>query len=328
MKKKNTIIISLFFLFYAFPIIGIISNLIGERDINIITNKLVDRGVGWKDNQSLYAGSELNLIFINSSEISFEFDTNSKADQGVEIFVNKKEYSISSPNIESQKLSIKVDKKKQHTITVKHFCSYLYDPCQIILKGIYLNRDAKLLPYQHHDKILSILGDSISTIYGKENYAQTLAEDLKYELHNASIMGSTVSKVKGADNAILRYKKDLMNFKSDIAIIFLGTNDAHANIPLDTFEQGYLRIISDLKSYNPKGKIFLVGILPRKDIDNDILENYNAIIQKLADSHKIMYINPSLWLTENDFSDAIHPSFEAQEKIAEHFKIILSPFLR
>ena len=78
----------------------------------------------------------------------------------------------------------------------------------------------ELIPYKSNKKVLSILGDSISTIYGKENYSFMLADSLDYELHNASVLSSTVSKISDVDNAIKRYKKDMMSFKSDMIIIF------------------------------------------------------------------------------------------------------------
>jgi lysophospholipase L1-like esterase len=317
------------FVALSFVLLFCLYNLLfGNKIMNVLNDKSINFGEGWENSQSLYAGSELNFIFINSKEITFELDTKSKADQGVEIFVDDKVYTLSSPNIESQKLSIKVDKNKPHTITMRHFCSYLYNPCQVALKAIFLDKGARLSPYQLHHKILSVFGDSISTMYEKNNYTQILAQDLGYELHNASIMGSTISRVKGADSASLRYRKDLMSFRSDIIILFLGTNDAGAQVSLDTFDKDYSKIIFDVKKYNPKGKIFLVGLLPRKDIDDNILENYNEIIKKIAESYQLTYVDSSSWLTENDFSDAIHPSLEGQKKIAERLKAVLSPFMK
>lgn len=302
--------------------------LFNDKSKNVANSGSINRGVGWINNQSNYSGSEFSFIINNSQEIAFEFDTNSKADQGAEILVDEKVYSISSPNLETQRLSIAVDKKKPHTVTVRHFCSFFYNPCQITIKGIYVERSADITSYRKHDKTLSILGDSISTIYGKNNYTHLLAEDLGYELHNASIIESTVSEVSGADNAIKRYKKDLMSFKSDVIIIFLGTNDTTRNVELDTFEKDYSKIVSDVKKFNPDGKIFLVGILQRNDINKNVLQNYNNVIKILAEKNNLYFIDPFSWLEENDFSDDVHPSLESQKKLAQHFQDVLSSILK
>jgi len=302
--------------------------LINNKNVNILNNKAINKGMGWENNQSLYDGSELNFVFSNSNEIIFEFDTNSKADQGVEILVDGKSYSISSPNLGSQKLSIIVDKSEPHAVTVRHFCTYLYDPCQITLKGIYVEKWAKILPHKSDSKILSILGDSISSIYGKSNYAHFLAQDLGYELHNSSIMGTTVSNVSGANSAIVRYKKDILRFKSDVIIVFMGTNDISKNVPLDVFERDYSKIASDMKKLNPDGKIFLVGILKRNDLSLDVLQNYNRVIEKVAEDYSLNYIDTSSWLEYRDFSDDVHPSLEIQKKLAEYFQNSLSPILK
>ncbi len=295
---------------------------------NFADSSLINRGVGWKDNESLYAGSELNFMFSRSREVDFEFETTSKSDQGVEIFVDGKGYSLSSPNLDSQKLSISVDKTSAHTVTVRHTCSHFYFPCQIRMKGIYLEGNAHLFQYRLHNKILSVLGDSISTVYGKDNYSQILADDIGYELHNASIIQSTVSQMKGVDNAIYRYRKDLLSFKSDAIIIFLGTNDAAGNVNLDNFERDYYKIVGDVKHFNSGAKIFLVSTLPRRDIDKGQLENYNRIIRKISDEYGAYFVDPYSWLVNGDFSDDIHPSLASQKKIAEHFSTILSPILK
>lgn len=300
----------------------------GGNLVNFLNNVSISQNSGWKNNESFYAGSELNFIFIKSPQVAFEFSTKSKADQGVEIIVDGKSYSMLSPNLSTQKLAISIDKNKPHTVTVRHTCSYFYFPCQIKIEGIYLNKRARLSPFQLHDKTISVLGDSISTIYGKDNYSQVLANDLGYELHDASIIESTVSKVNGVDNAIDRYKKDLLERKSDITIIFMGTNDADHNVPLEAFKKDYKKIVSDVKKSNPDGKLILVGPLHRKDIEDDLLKNYGSAINDIAQEENTYFIDPINWLDDSDLSDEIHPSLESQKKIVEKFKEALVPILK
>lgn len=324
MKKYFPIIFSiicvLIFLF-------LFKTIISTEEINIVNADEINRGVGWINNESKYSGSELSFIVNKSKEISFEFSTNSKADQNVQIFIDDKVYEITSPDINNQKLSLKIDPSKPHTVTIQHVCTNFYDPCSIKLNRIWVDRFAKITTYQRHSKVMSVLGDSISTMYGKNNYTVKLAKDIGYEMHNASILGSSVSKVKGVDNAIDRYKKDIINYDSNIIIIFLGTNDAGNKVVLDTFEKDYSQIVNDIKN-NSKAKIILVGILPRQDIELSTLEEYNFVINKIADKYEVPFINPISWLTPNDFIDAIHPSLNSHKIIAGYLKEKLSPFLK
>lgn len=300
---------------------------INQDERNFINNSVIYWGVGWIDDESRYAGSELSFAFNGSNQIGFTVETNSKATQGLNIIIDKQSYTLSSPNLNTQKLTINVNKNSSHSVTVRYFCTHFSFPCQIKIKGIYLNPTAQLTPFQSHFKILSVLGDSISTIYGQYNYTRLLADTIGYELHNASVVESTVSPVKGIDNAIFRYKNDLLSFKSDLIIIFLGTNDAGNNVPLSEFEKNYSKIVSDVKEYNPHANIFLVSAFPRKDLDSTILNSYNSIIKNVSEKYGEKFIDTSSWLDEYDYSDPIHPSSESQGKISQDFQQEITPYL-
>lgn len=288
---------------------------------NVVNNLSLVRGVGWKNNKSNYSGSEMGFLFKNSGSVSFAFSTKSKADQKIEISIDNKSYQLQSPNLNDQKMTISVDKRMAHTASVRYYCESFYNPCDIELKGIYLDSIATILPYKPHTKLLSILGDSISTIYGKDNYSYFLAKDLGYELHDASTVGETVTNVKGYKNAISAFQNDILPFKSNAVMIFLGTNDISNNVQVDKFQKDYSKIVERIKEKAPN--IFLVGILERKDLSNDLIQNYNLAINEIADKYNVTYIDTSSWLTPNDYVDDIHPTREAQQKIAENLNQVL-----
>lgn len=321
MKIYGKILIGILFI-YA----GLISFLLflGSKKIDISKDKNLNRASGWVNSQSSYSGSELSFAIRNSPQIEFEFSSESNANQGLQIYVDQKYYYVSSPNLDTQKLSIVLDKKKTHSITVRHVCTRFYSPCQVKIRGIYVVPGTQVYPFTSHKKVLSILGDSISTIYGKDNYSQLLADDLGYELHNASILESTVTDTKGGNGAIKRYKKDVLGTKSDATIIFLGTNDAARGVDVKVFENDYSAIVKDIVSYNARGKVYLVGSLPRNDVNESLLENYNLIIKRIAQKYNVRYIDPDSWLLSGDFSDGLHPAFESQRKLANQFRDILN----
>jgi len=314
---------------FIFGIIYIFYSFFYNPKVNIISNDLIEWEVGWENTRSLYSGSELGFRVDNSRSLTIEIITQSKADQGLEIIIDDKIYYLSSSlNTDSKSLTIDLNNKKAYTVNVRHSCIYLYDPCELAIKGIYIDKHASLLPFNSDKKTISILGDSLSTIYGSKNYSRLLADNLDYQLHNASILGSTVSTISGYDSAFNRYHKDLYSINSELIIIFLGTNDVSNNVPLDIFENNYSQIISDVKAWNPKGKILLVSIPFRKDIKSHVLEKYNEVIRKISIENGAYFVDTSYWLTKDDFADDIHPSEDSQTKISRNFKEIIDSMLK
>jgi len=152
-------------------------------------------------------------------------------------------------------------------------------------------------------------------MYGIQNYAFLLSDTLHFELHNASIMGSTITQVENANSASLRYERDLKQSKSTYTIIFLGTNDAKHSVDQEIFYETYSRMVEQILKWNSSQSVLLVGILPRKDLDQRIINSYNLMISKIATEQHLDYIDTSNWLTSEDFADDIHPSIEGQKKI-------------
>lgn len=317
MKFKVFAVIAVFFAALFFSVIYYLSVPL-KKDIS--QNSNIWRGNNWENNRSIYDGSEMGFTFNNSKSISFEFYTPSKADQEVELVIDGETYRIYAPHIDKQKLTIKADKKSKHTVLIRHVCTLFFESCDMRLSSIYVDRTSIVTPYSPHKKVLSVLGDSISTMYGRHNYTHMLASSLGYELHNASKLGSTVTKIKNTDSAIDRYERNLKPYSSDITLLFLGTNDAGNNVSLENFRNTYYKIVKDLLVWNPKTQIMLISILPRTDIDPTIIASYNDIIKDVAENTKSKFIDTSALLSDNDFSDAIHPSPEAHKKLYEKIK--------
>lgn len=317
MKFKVFAVIAIFFIVLFLTFLYYLS-LSSEKDISHDSN--IWHGKGWNNNRSMYDGSEMGFTFNNSKTVSFEFSTPSKADQEIELIVDDETYRINTPHIDKQKLTIKVDKNSHHTALIRHVCTLFFEPCDMRLSSIYVDRMSTVRPYSPHKKVISVLGDSISTMYGRSNYTHMLAASLGYELHNASKLGSTVTEIKGSDNAISRYKKDLKSYNSEITLIFLGTNDAASNVSLEIFRSTYSKIIKDILIWNPKTNVVLVGILPRTDIEPAKITSYNEVIKDIAESTNSKFVDTSALLSDNDFSDAIHPSIAAHQKLFEKIK--------
>lgn len=101
--KKNKIIV-FFTIIIFFALFSYFSyNRIFIKDKNVANNQVIHRGKGWLNNTSNYSGSEMSFSIANSDSISFQYSTDSKADQGVEIVINDEIYTLHSPNIKGIK---------------------------------------------------------------------------------------------------------------------------------------------------------------------------------------------------------------------------------
>lgn len=288
-----------------------------QRDIDFSNDKNIYRGQGWKNNQSMYSGSELGFIVTGTNKILLKFSTRSNATQEVEIYVNDNKQSVSSPNINNANIEIKLTKNQNNIIVIRHICEYFYDPCEVKLESAIARSSAKIEPYQPHKESISVIGDSISTMYGKDNYTILLADKLQHELHNSSILSSTLVKIPSIPNAQDRYKKDIENYKSSVTLIFLGTNDIANNVHLASYSAGLKKVITDFKKWDT-GKLFVVGILPRYDIDTNIVNSYNNEAKKVAEENGSIFIDTSTWLNNKDYADDIHPTLEAHKIISNN----------
>lgn len=316
-KYKKLWIYSLIALFFLSFLGYFFSSEHFQRDIEFTNDQNIYRGQGWRNNQSRYSGSELGFIVTGTNEISLKFSTSSNATQEIEIYVNNNKQSVSSPNINNANIEIKLDKNKNNEILIRHICEFFYDPCEVKLDKAIARSSAKIKPYQPHKKSISVIGDSISTMYGNDNYTILLADKLGYELHNSSILSSTLVKIPSAPSAQDRYEKDISNYKSSITIIFLGTNDIANNVPVASFSATLNKIVTDLKQWNT-GKLFFVGILPRRDINSDVINSYNSEAENVAEKNGAVFIDTSIWLTDKDYADDIHPTLNAHKIISNN----------
>lgn len=324
-KKLRKQLVGTLFIFFIIFITFYITRAFSPSNTtrNIVDNKLIYWGTGWNNKNSTYSGNELRFTIINSKKVSIKVSTpNPEPQQEVEIIAEGKSYSLSSPDLNKKELTIYLDKHsytKPTVIRIRTFCIYSNYPCSITIGSINVDNTTKLLNTQEFPtKTLAILGDSISSNFGSKNYTRYLVDKLGYQLHNVSIFGSTLTKDNNKRDVISRYKKDIINFKPDIVLIFIGTNDAIQKKSLTEFVSNYETVIKDIKTYNKLSKIVAIGILRNKIASTNTLA-YNSSIQNIAKLENIPYIDTYNWLNDNDYMDDIHPSLEAQEKLSVKF---------
>jgi len=169
---------------------------------------------------------------------------------------------------------------------------------------------------------IACIGDSITQGFGRDNpdsYPNQMNEMLgeNKTVKNFGVGGRTM--LKKGDYPLWNESAfvEAIQYKADIAVILLGTNDSKPqnwDHHSDEFYQNYLSMIDTLKSTNPAMQIF-VCYPPRAFADvwgirdsvivNGIIPIVDSILTqrdvKLIDFHTAMFDNEDL------FPDKIHP---------------------
>ncbi|MCX7698435.1 MAG: GDSL-type esterase/lipase family protein [Candidatus Goldbacteria bacterium] len=214
-----------------------------------------------------------------------------------------------------------------------------------IFKGIILNQDSKILPPPLKPKYkIEFIGDSITVGYGNESrsikckdfknwtnnylsYAQITARELNAEASIIAISGKGIVRNYGEKKVISQkplpyyYDKTLLtqdnkkwnfkNWKSDITVICLGTNDFSTtpHPSKEVFIKSYRKLISQIKSKNKNTKIFIMG-------SPTLEEPLNTYLTEIAKKEKIKFIKlPKTPV--NQLGCDWHPNVFAHQKIAE-----------
>ena len=186
---------------------------------------------------------------------------------------------------------------------------------------------------------VACVGDSLT--YGanldgwyKNNYPTKLQNILgdKYCVNNYGHSGATVTTSRDMYSKLLEYRQSLQ-FKADIVVMMLGTNDTWArnwkrNSDLEDFKNEYTNLINAYREANPLVRVIL--ILPPKahkylkdilfDIRDDIMVKYiNPAITKIAEGMHIEKINGREIIDDiKQYStDKVHLNSKGTEQIAK-----------
>ena len=200
---------------------------------------------------------------------------------------------------------------------------------------------------------VAVMGDSITFGSGakvRENnrYSSRLGH-LLGESHDVRTFGaSSLCMLRKADRPFVKTKlfKQALEFKPDIAIITLGTNDTCQNAKRKNWQHnGDLRdearhLINELRKVNPKVIVHLCspppmfpnqpGLKPdrKKDLTerakrlNTIQQAYSAAISR--NDNGIYYHDLTRALRQNETTDGVHPHTFGHERMAHHLYDLLS----
>lgn len=234
---------------------------------------------------------------------------------------------------------------------------------------------------------VTVIGDSISTYSGyitsgyanyyssssgltvQETWWMRLVNNLSMELFsNMSSSGSrvtttldTASQPSGVTRSKIVQNDD--GESPDIVIIYLGTNDWNANVPVGTydgkgtlptngatFREAYAMMIYNIMAGSPKAKIYCCTLLDRERGDSDTtspevssggiyLSEYNDAIREIADAFNaevidlhacgINHCNMSLYMRDYNSSSGsgLHPNSAGHNLMYRKIRERIEPFV-
>ncbi len=222
--------------------------------------------------------------------------------------------------------------------------SILHEPTGIIsaTKPVTQYRDAAIYDwYERHAQILSLnketppqvvfIGNSI-THYWSGDPATKFARGnaswnrlfKKYTIRNLGFGWDRI------ENALWRvYHDELDGYQASKVVVLIGTNNLQYNSNAEIIE-GLNSLLSAIKWRQPSAEIVLMGLLPRRKLE-DRINILNKDIALLADKHKSIFTDPgkslligSGTIEESLFNDGLHPNEAGYQKLAES----LSPYFK
>lgn len=324
-RAFSIVVISLITIFFI-----LIRIYIFAKNSNVVNNKNIWWSKEWvtqkKNNgfikKAYYSGSEFRFSFKGSKSLLISVNVGEDREKQAEfmLLVDDKEYLISNPNVNSKRIGVVFegsDVNSAHTARGIYYCTGMISSCEVFVKEIRLEGGGLLHQNYSGQKVVGVLGDSISLIYGSENYSSLLSKKINYQLHNASSWGGTLSQDGGKKPAILTYKERLIEYKPDLVIIALGMNDVFF-VPIESFKKDYEKLIYDIKYYLPKSKIVAMGVFPGKNLSEnfDKIISLNSIVKDVALEDNVNFFDTISWLDESYYGDRLHPNVEGEAEIA------------
>jgi len=295
--------------------------LLTDRNVSYSSewNLSVDPATGAVYRNARFGGSRVTFAVRNADSLFLKAESMNKVEgeQILRIRTGNREYRFASPFTEMG-FELPLGQGQQ-TVVIDLICKSALVPCDVRLTRFNVE-GGETAPEAHKDMpVFAVFGDSIATSYGEQNFTYRLADRLGYRLHNASVFGSTLLPASGWDHAGGRVDRDIIRFKPDLVLLFIGTNDLAQLVPAEVFGKAYRELIAAIRTGSPETDIIAAGILPRYDLPVFAVRAYNEEIRAAAAAFELPFIDTTSWLKKSDYSDDVHPSKDAEEKLSDRF---------
>jgi len=154
---------------------------------------------------------------------------------------------------------------------------------------------------------------------------------------NRGVSGNTVSNLQA------RWQADTLALKPDVLSILIGINDAGKKVPLDQYEQGYDRLLTETQAALPNIKLVLCEpfYLPKGgrragDARDQDVTARQKIVANLAEKHRAALVRfqhvfdeackrapAEYWVW-----DSVHPTYSGHQLMADEWVKAVSQFYK
>jgi lysophospholipase L1-like esterase len=160
--------------------------------------------------------------------------------------------------------------------------------------------------------------------------------DLKLDFLNRGNSGNTVPDLEK------RWQKDTLDLKPDLLSLLIGVNDSARGLPVDQFEQGYDKLLSDAVAANPKIRLVLCEpfSLPVRDRKTNwetwssLVNKHGQAVARLAEKHHAAFVRfqhvfddackrapADYWIW-----DGVHPTYSGHQLMADEWERTVRAF--
>ena len=170
-----------------------------------------------------------------------------------------------------------------------------------------------------------IIGDSIIHFWGGADDAPAKnGEDVWNGLEGTSLnLGYGYDRI---ENVLWRiYHGELDGLTADNIYLAIGTNNVSAGNTAEEIKEGLTYVINAIRTRRPEAKITLMGLLPRRNREDQIKE-LNKELKALAKEIKTDFADPGRTLLlkngkidESLFKDGLHPNKDGYSLIAPFY---------
>ncbi len=169
---------------------------------------------------------------------------------------------------------------------------------------------------------VACLGDSITELSGYPNHAELVLGE-GFIVGNFGACGTTVSLDSENPYFHSRAFMQAKEFKPDIAVVMLGTNDANPNLDgMRHFVADYLTLLDELKSITSKPKIWVVRpphIFDEAWLSGRVMRTkIIPVVDEAAKQANLLLIDVYSAVDKPElFFDGVHPNDEGARIIAD-----------
>ena len=133
-----------------------------------------------------------------------------------------------------------------------------------------------------------------------------------------------------------KFEPSLISNKPDIVLLAAGSNDLFQNFKVDTAPERFFLIVKRIRELSPETEIFVASVIATNNRKfNERINKFNWKLMTLAKQYNQQNPKRIIWIematrtsfTPKDFTDGVHPTTPAYEKMGEVWAEAVSKYL-